>query len=178
MRQDLAEKGLLEGQVRIPSGCAIAAIVATDIENAPNYYFGTSSGPATTDRVFVLSEQEIFATEAAKSFGFYPGDELNDQARRFTATMYAKCRGAWWSSKNDHLGNSFWSTRTNGYTMANTTFVGEASENSLRGYLYVSDHLLKGYEPKQGDDLEGRLWMTGYVTDPWKLIEEEKADGE
>lgn len=30
MRQDLADKGLLEGQVRIPSGCAIAAIVATD----------------------------------------------------------------------------------------------------------------------------------------------------
>lgn len=110
-----------------------AAIVATDIENAPNYYFGTSSGPATTDRVFVLSEQEIFATEAAKSFGFYPGDELNDQARRFTATMYAKCRGAWWSSKDDHLGNSFWSTRTNGYTMANTTFVGDAGDIYNRG---------------------------------------------
>ena len=27
MRQDLAEQGLLEGQVRIPSGCAIAAII-------------------------------------------------------------------------------------------------------------------------------------------------------
>ena len=29
MRQDLAEQNLLEGQVRIPSGCAIAAIIDT-----------------------------------------------------------------------------------------------------------------------------------------------------
>ena len=110
-----------------------AAIVTTDRENAPNYYFGTSSGPITTDRVFVLSETEIFVTEAAKSYGFYPGDELDDKARRFTATMYAKCRGAWWSSKNTQLGNSFWSTRTNGYTMANTTFVGDAGDIYNRG---------------------------------------------
>lgn len=110
-----------------------SAIVTTDIENAPNYYFGTSSGPATRDRVFVLSEKEIFATEAAESYGFYPGDELNDKARRFTATMYAKCRGAWWSSKDTQLGNSFWSTRTNGYTMANTTFVGDAGDIYNRG---------------------------------------------
>ena len=110
-----------------------AAIVTTDRENAPNYYFGTSSGPTTTDRVFVLSEKEIFVTEAAKSYGFYPGDELDDKARRFTATMYAKCRGAWWSSKNTQLGNSFWSTRTNGYTMANTTFVGDAGDIYNRG---------------------------------------------
>lgn len=110
-----------------------SAIVTTDIENAPNYYFGTSSGPATRDRVFVLSEKEIFATEAAKSYGFYPDDELDDKARRFTATMYAKCRGAWWSSKDTQLGNSFWSTRTNGYTMANTTFVGDAGDIYNRG---------------------------------------------
>ena len=109
------------------------AILTTDLENAPNYYFGTSSGTATRDRVFLLSEKEIFVTETAKSFGFYPGDELNDKARRFTATMYAKCRGAWWSSKEAYLGNSFWSTRTNGYTMANTTFVGDAGDIYNRG---------------------------------------------
>ena len=46
------------------------AILTTDLENAPNYYFGTSSGTATRDRVFLLSEKEIFVTETAKSFGF------------------------------------------------------------------------------------------------------------
>lgn len=110
-----------------------AAIVTTTISNAPNYYFGTSSGPSTSDRVFVLSELQVFVTETAKSYGFYPGDELNDKARRFTATMYAKCRGAWWSSKDALVGNSFWSTRTNGYTMANTTFVGDAGDIYNRG---------------------------------------------
>lgn len=109
------------------------AILTVAVENAPNYYFGTSSGPTTSDRVFVLSENEIFASDAAKSFGFYPGDEVNDKARRFTATMYAKCRGAWWSSKEEQMGNSFWSTRTNGYTMANTTYVGDAGDIYNRG---------------------------------------------
>ena len=115
------------------SGEEQAAILTVGVENAPNYFFGTSSGPATNDKVFILAEKEIFATDAAKSYGFYPGDELNDKARRFSATMYAKCRGAWWSSKEDYLGNSFWSTRTNGYTMANTTFVGDAGDIYNRG---------------------------------------------
>lgn len=110
-----------------------AAILTVEVENAPNYYFGTSSGPVTSDKVFILSENETFATDDAKSYGFYPGDEVDDKARRFSATMYAKCRGAWWSSKEDYLGNSFWSTRTNGYTMANTTFVGDAGDIYNRG---------------------------------------------
>ena len=133
-----------------------AAIVTTEVENAPNYYFGTYSGPTTSDRVFVLSEQEIFASETAKSYGFYPGDELNDKTRRFTSTMYAKCRGAWWSSKAGTLGNSFWSTRTNGYTMANTTFVGDAGDIYNRG-ISVTCHDI-GVLPAITVDLSRAEW--------------------
>ena len=118
-----------------------AAIPTVEVENAPNYYFGTSSGPTTYDKVFILSENEIFASDAAKSYGFYPGDELNDKARRFSSTMFAKCRGAWWSSKEDFLGNSFWSTRTNGYTMANTTFVGDAGDIYNRGISVICNDI-------------------------------------
>ena len=133
-----------------------AAIETTDVENAPNYYFGTSSGPATKDRVFVLSERDIFASEAAKTYGFYPGDEVNDKGRRFTATMYAKCRGAWWSSKEGTLGNSFWSTRTNGYTMANTTFVGDAGDIYNRGIVVTCNDM--GVVPAITVDLSRCTW--------------------
>ena len=31
--------------------------------------------------------------------------------------------------------------------------------------LYASDHVLKGYEPKVGDDIEGTAWMQGVIKD-------------
>ena len=34
-------------------------------------------------------------------------------------------------------------------------------EDSLRGYLYAADHVLKGYEPQTGDDVAGTLWLQG-----------------
>ena len=54
-----------------------------------------------------------------------------------------------------------------------TTFVGETPEHGVRGYLYVTEHILNGHVPEVGEDLEGRLWMTGYVTDPWEMIDQE-----
>ena len=45
MREDLARAGLLEGQVRIPAGCAIAAIVATDGKPMSGHDIITSMEP-------------------------------------------------------------------------------------------------------------------------------------
>ena len=102
----------------------------TDVANAPNYYFGTSCGPDTKDRVFILSESEVFSSSLAEDYGFYPGDGLDDSARRFKSTLYAKCRGAWWSPVEGYRGNSFWFMRSSGYTMSNVTYVCDF------GYLY------------------------------------------
>ena len=106
------------------------AIEMTDVANAPNYYFGTSCGPDTKDRVFILSESEVFSSSLAEDYGFYPGDGLDDSARRFKSTLYAKCRGAWWSPVEGYRGNSFWFMRSSGYTMSNVTYVCDF------GYLY------------------------------------------
>jgi len=67
------------------------AIEMADVVNAPNYYFGTSCGPDTKDRVFILSESEVFSTSLAEDYGFYPSDGIDDSARRFKSTLYAKC---------------------------------------------------------------------------------------
>lgn len=74
-----------------------AAILDTRLENAPNAYFGTPSGPDTQDKVFILSGNEVFNSPMAADYGFYPGNGVDDPARRFRSTLYAKCRGAWWS---------------------------------------------------------------------------------
>ena len=46
------------------------------------------------------------------------------------STLYAKCRGAWWSPVEGYRGNSFWFMRSSGYTMSNVTYVCDF------GYLY------------------------------------------
>jgi len=106
------------------------AVLETEVRNAPNYYFGTTCGPDTRDHVFILSEAEVFSSSLAMDYGFYPGDGTDDPARRFRSTLYAKCRGAWWSPVEGYQGNSFWMMRSSGYTGANVTYVCDF------GYLY------------------------------------------
>ena len=106
------------------------AIEVTSVENAPNTLYGTDCGPNTQDRVFILSNKEVFASPLASDYGFYAGSGIDDPARRFRSTLYAKCRGAWWSSVEGYRGNSFWFMRTNGYTPSNITYICDF------GYLY------------------------------------------
>ena len=106
------------------------SIELTSVENSPNAKYGTDCGPDTHDHVFILSNNEVFASSLAADYGFYAGSGIDDPARRFRSTLYAKCRGAWWSSVMNYRGNSFWFMRTSGYTPSNITYVCDF------GYLY------------------------------------------
>lgn len=115
------------------------AIEETTVENAPNHYFGTSCGPDTKDRVFILAEADVFSSDKAVAYGFDPSDGKTDPARRFHATLYAKCRGAWWSPKDSSPGGSFWFLRTSGYTAANAVYVGAEGDIYNRGQVNTCD---------------------------------------
>ena len=41
------------------------------------------------------------------------------------------------------------------------TFFSGSGERSIRGFLYVAEHVLKGYAPQVGDDLCGTVWLQG-----------------
>ena len=75
-------------------------------------------------------KDETFSSPLAVEYGFSDKDSGNDPARRFRSTLYAKCRGAWWSSVEGYRGNSFWFMRTSGYTSSSITNVCDF------GYLY------------------------------------------
>ena len=100
------------------------------VPNASNYYFGTACGSGTRDRVFILSEEEVFCSEKAIRYGFRPSDATDDPGRRILPTAYAAARGAWQSGNSETAGAGFWILRTNGYTQDNVVYVGE------KGYLY------------------------------------------
>ena len=106
------------------------AILVSSVPNACNYYFGTACGSGTHDRVFILSEEEVFCSEKAERYGFRPSDAVADPGRRLVPTAYAAARGAWRSTAEKTAGVGFWLLRTNGYTRDNAVYVGE------KGYLY------------------------------------------
>ena len=106
------------------------AIIVSDVPNASNYYFDTACGSGTQDRVFILSEEEVFCSEKAERYGFRPSDAIPDPGRRMTPTAYALARGVWTSESDETAGIGFWLLRTNGYTQDNVVYVGE------KGYLY------------------------------------------
>ena len=107
-----------------------AAILAAPVENPDNSYYGTECGEETADRVFILSNEEVFAGENAGRHGFYPGSGVDDPARRFRPTMYAMARGTWYSPVEGYRGNGFWFMRTSGYTLSSVTYICDF------GYIY------------------------------------------
>ena len=106
------------------------AIIKTQVENRPNGHYGTDCGEDTEDYVFLLSNDEVFSSDTAARNGFYAASGHDDPAKRFRSTMYAKCRGSWWSSVNGYMGNSFWFMRTNGYNQESVTYICDF------GYIY------------------------------------------
>lgn len=106
------------------------AILKTKIKNDPNEYYGTSSGEDTEDFVYIPSNEEVFSGDTAASYGFYEGSGVDDAAKRFRSTIYAKYKGAWWSPVEEYKGNSFWYTRTNGYSDQSISYICDF------GYIY------------------------------------------
>ena len=106
------------------------AVIKSGVENRPNGMYATACGNNTEDFVFLLSNDEVFSSDTAARNGFYAGSGHDDPAKRFRSTLYAKCRGSWWSSVNGYMGNSFWFMRTNGYTRESVTYICDF------GYIY------------------------------------------
>ena len=128
------------------------AILPTLCENLPNLDYGTDSGADTEDRLFILSNADVFEGANAGRYGFDPSRDYDDPAKRFTSTLYAKCMGAWWSPVDAYAGNSFWFMRTNGYTPRSVTYVCDF------GYIYSKGTLVTcadaGVLPAMWIDLE------------------------
>ena len=99
------------------------AILTTHCDNLANKDYDTYSGEDTEDFLFLLSNAEVFEGPDAGKYGFFPGRDYDDPAKRFTSTVYAKSRGAWWSPVEEYAGNSFWFMRTSGYTPRSITYI-------------------------------------------------------
>lgn len=87
-----------------------SAIISSTVENKDNFYYGTSGGFPTAEKVFLLSESEAYDTTNAESYGFTSGKTILDEARKRKSSTYAKAKGVY-SLAN---GNCVWWLRSPG----------------------------------------------------------------
>lgn len=113
-------------------------IVEASLENKPNSSYGTYCGEDSGDKVFLMSMDDVFLDDSTKH-GFVYGDGIDDPARRFTSTLYAKARGSWWSPVDDYKGNSFWFMRTSGYTQKSISYICDFGYIYPRGTMVTCD---------------------------------------
>jgi len=69
------------------------AIPVKRIINKDNIRYGTKGGENTSDKVFLLSESEVWNTEEAIGYGFSDDYEINDEARTSNFSTYAYAMG-------------------------------------------------------------------------------------
>ena len=78
------------------------AIKNTDVINSKNMYSGTKGGNDTKDKIFLLSESEVYGTVDAEQYGFVKNRNTYDEGRRSKTSTYAKAMGV--CSNTDNIG--------------------------------------------------------------------------
>lgn len=125
-----------------------AAICNMTIESSTNSVFGTDGGGDTEDRIFLLSEEDVYGENAAKH-GFSSDNSDMDSARRAKSTTYAKAKGCYNWFYGEYKGNSSWMLRTPGAFIAEVEVVEGDGSIDPQGYEII--------EP--GNSVRPALWL-------------------
>ena len=96
------------------SGNEKSAIVNTSVVNDNNINYGTEGGNNTTDKIFLLSESEVYGNSAVPH-GFVSSRSTNDEARRCKSSTYAKAMGTYSDTSAAYKGNCWWWLRSPGH---------------------------------------------------------------
>ena len=113
------------------------AIKITNVINDNNISYGTAGGNTTSDKVFLLSESEVYHTDTAEKYGFIENDYIYDEVRRSRCSTYAHAMGIWRynstsASNKKYNGNIWWWLRSPGSGSEYAAAVG--SDGWVNGY--------------------------------------------
>ena len=95
-------------------------INTTAVINNDNIYWGITGGKNTSDKIFLLSESEVYNTDLAEQFGFIKDRDIGDEARQSRCSTYAYQMGTtryYDTSEEDkkYNENIVWWLRSPGY---------------------------------------------------------------
>ena len=92
-----------------------SAIKTTEVVNDNNISYGTAGGNDTSDKVFLLSENEVYNSNTAYSYGFTKSNLKCDEGRRCKSSTFAKAMGVWSNTDSPYAGNCWWWLRSPGH---------------------------------------------------------------
>ena len=115
------------------------AIKTTSVVNNNNITYGTAGGNNTSDKVFLLSESEVYNTDTAAGYGFVKDYNTYDEARRSRCSTYAYAMGTWrnhdtYAEYTKYNGNIWWWLRSPGNISK------DAAEVYHYGWVYRSGY--------------------------------------
>lgn len=121
-----------------------AEIYTTTVENEDNIGSGTEGGSSTSDKIFLLSESEVYNTDKAVNYGFVKNRKTYAVQRRSKATTYAKAMGLCYRTLGSYsldpmasFQNCLWWLRSPGYQSeyaANVAPSGLVNQNSMDNF--------------------------------------------
>ena len=127
-----------------------SAIKTTSVVNNNNINDGTAGGKNTSDKVFLLSESEVYNTDTAAGYGFAKDYGTCDEARRSRCSTYAYAMGGYRCHDMDaedtkYNGNIYWWLRSPGDFSSSAAKVDE--NGWVYGHGYSVDDSFGGVRP-------------------------------
>ena len=96
-----------------------SAIKTTNVVNDDNSDYGTDGGNNTSDKVYLLSIDEV----TNPAYGFNSSRSNLAESRRALNTAFAKGQGAWTSTSEEYAENGYWWLRSPGYFSDDASYV-------------------------------------------------------
>ncbi|MDO4555821.1 MAG: DUF6273 domain-containing protein [Lachnospiraceae bacterium] len=118
-------------------------IINTSVKNSNNLTYGTNGGSTTTDKIFLLSEEEVYNTSQAVSYGFLKSKTVMDEGRQALGSNYAEAMGIY---TNTGTGAGEWILRSPGSKVNYASSVSSEGNVETSGYT-VSSGELGGMRP-------------------------------
>lgn len=127
------------------------AIKTTRVVNSDNINYRATGGKNTSDKVFLLSESEVYNTDTVEGYGFVKKYSICDEARRSRCSTYAYAMGVWrvydtYAEHTKYNGNIWWSLRSPGYDGRHVAKVNYDGEVDRYGY-YAHNNYEYGVRP-------------------------------
>ena len=126
------------------SGSEQSAIRTTNVVNDDNPEYGTEGGNNTSDKVYLLSIDEV----TNPAYGFSSDDSKHDESRKAKNTEYTKAQGTYTATDGEYAGNGNWWLRSPGHNCDDASYVGIDNYVDVDRFGdYVYSNLIKAARP-------------------------------